>query len=357
MQTFRNRLFLPLKFYFDKKARNLHFIFFELTHKCNLNCRHCGSDCTKDGSSNDLPADIVIKTLNEIKTKYEPHRIMVILSGGEPTIYPGMWDLAGEITNLEFSLGMVTNGLNWDKETIKKAKESRFHSITVSIDGLEESHNWLRGNVSSFRKAKNALKMILDTPEIYKKDVITCVNKRNIKELDKIYQMLKETGLKRWRLTSVDPIGRAGKDPDLFLEPEDFVKLLGKIREFRNRKEMQVMYGDNGYFGPCYENEVRPRPFFCSAGINVAGIMVDGAILACPNIDRKFSQGNIYKDSFIDVWENRFKPFTDRSWKKTGKCSDCSEWSLCQGGPMHLWKHDEKTLSLCHFKDLIEKKR
>ncbi|HQJ61571.1 MAG TPA: radical SAM protein, partial [bacterium] len=209
MQTLRNRTFLPLKFYFDKKVRKLNFIFFELTQKCNLSCVHCGSDCNKDNNSADLPADVILKTLIDVKKKYDSHNITIVLSGGEPTIYPGVWDLGKKIIDLEFPWGMVTNGLSWDEKTIKKAKESRMHSVTVSIDGLEENHNWFRGNPKSFRKAKNALKMILETPEIYKKDVVTVINRRNLNELDDIYEMLKKMGLKRWRLTGVDPIGRA----------------------------------------------------------------------------------------------------------------------------------------------------
>lgn len=353
MQTLRNRTFLPLKFYFDKKVRKLNFIFFELTQKCNLSCVHCGSDCNKDNNSADLPADVILKTLIDVKKKFDSHKITIVLSGGEPTIYPGVWDLGKKIIDLEFPWGMVTNGLSWDEKTIKKAKESRMHSATVSIDGLEENHNWFRGNPKSFRKAKNALKMILETPEIYKKDVVTVVNRRNLNELDDIYEMLKKMGLKRWRLTGVDPIGRAKDNPDLFLKPDEYVKFMEKIKELRNRREIDLMYACNGYMGPFYENDIRSRPFFCMAGINVAGVMVDGSILACPNIDRKLSQGNIYNDSLVDVWENKFKPFIDRSWKKTDICSDCSEWKMCEGGPMHLWNYEEKTLSLCHYKDLI----
>ena len=355
MQTLRNRTFLPLKFYFDKKIRKLNFIFFELTQKCNLNCIHCGSDCKKDNNTDDLPAEIILKTLEDVKKKYDSHKITIILSGGEPSIYPGVWELGKKMIDLEFPWGMVTNGLAWDEKTLEKAKESRMHSVTVSVDGLEESHNWFRNNPKSFRKAVNALKMFVKTPEIYKKDAMTCVHRKNLRELDEMYSMLKDMGLKRWRLTPVDPIGRAKNNPDLFLKPDEFIEFLEKIKEFRSKRGMEVRYACNGYLGPDYEYEVRPRPFFCMAGINVAGVMVDGSILACPSIDRRFSQGNVYEGSLVDIWENKFEPFIDRSWKKTDKCVNCSEWNLCQGGPMHLWNPDNKTLTLCHYKDIIAK--
>ena len=79
--------------------------------------------------------------------------------------------------------------------------------------------------------------------------------------------------------------------------------------------------------------------------------MVNGDILACPNINRRFRQGNIHRDTFVDVWESRFQAFRDRSWMKSGRCAECDEWSLCQGNGMHLWDFDREEPRVCHFRD------
>lgn len=80
--------------------------------------------------------------------------------------------------------------------------------------------------------------------------------------------------------------------------------------------------------------------------------MVNGDILACPNIDRRFRQGNVHHDSFLDVWENRHEPFRDREWMRVGRCAACSEWRHCQGNSFHLWDLDRNESKLCHFRDL-----
>jgi len=90
--------------------------------------------------------------------------------------------------------------------------------------------------------------------------------------------------------------------------------------------------------------------FFCRAGINVAGIMVNGDILACPNIDRRFTQGNIRSDSFLDVWEYGYEAFRDRNWMKTGPCETCEEWAMCQGGCFHLRDYETRQTKLCHVR-------
>ena len=80
-----------------------------------------------------------------------------------------------------------------------------------------------------------------------------------------------------------------------------------------------------------YETEVRDGFFFCRAGINIASVLVDGSISACPNIDREFAQGNIYNDNFMDVWENRFDIMRNRKWMKTGICKNCKMFKWCRG--------------------------
>jgi radical SAM protein with 4Fe4S-binding SPASM domain len=83
--------------------------------------------------------------------------------------------------------------------------------------------------------------------------------------------------------------------------------------------------------------------------------MVNGDILACPNIDRRLKQGNIVRDSFTEVWESGFKEFRDRRWMKTGECGNCSEWKYCKGNSFHLWDIDSGKPKLCHFTQFIKK--
>jgi len=341
---------LPLH---QKSARKLHelkYIFFELTHKCNANCLHCGSDCIKDSETPDLRQDAILKVLEEIKDHYDSHRITVVLSGGEPLCYPDVFKLGRRITGLEYPWGMVTNGYAWTYQKIQEAKRAGLQTITVSLDGLEEDHDWLRGHKNSFRRAVGTIEMLVKNRFWQAMDVVTCVNRRNIQKLDELYEFIKNLGVERWRLFTISPIGRAVCQPDLFLDQQEFVFLMDRIRELKKRKEIFLNYSESGYLGPKLELCVRDQQYFCRAGINVAGIMVNGDILACPNIDRRFKQGNIYRDSFVDVWESKYQIFRDRSWMRVAECEKCSEWKFCQGNSFHLWDVDNNCTKLCYCK-------
>ncbi len=338
-----------------RKLHELKYIFFELTNSCNLACLHCGSDCVKDSAIPNLPAESVLKVLAEIKTKYNSHNITVVLSGGEPLCYPNVFELGKKIYELEFPWGMVTNGYAWNIQRIKDAMTSGMQTVTVSLDGLEEDHNWLRGKKDSFKKAINAIALFVKNPFYQVMDVITCANKRNLNSLDKIYDLLKNLGVKRWRLFTIAPIGRAVKYPELFLDRDEHKLLFDKIIEYRTKTDIIVNYAEADYIGVEYEKKIREFYYFCQAGISIAGIMVNGDILACPNIDRRFKQGNINSDSFVEVWENKYQVFRDRSWMKTGQCETCKEWNFCRGNSFHLWSIDENKTKICHYKFVNDK--
>lgn len=105
------------------------------------------------------------------------------------------------------------------------------------------------------------------------------------------------------------------------------------IRFSRKEGKIHVSYGCEGFLGN-YEAEVRDSIFQCNAGINTASVLADGAISGCPSIRANFHQGNIYKDDFIDIWNNEFKPYRNRQWAKKGnarivRCSVIAKATGC----------------------------
>lgn len=63
----------------ETKRHELNYLFWECTIRCNLNCRHCGSDCSKDSSYKDMPLDDFLKALDTIESPSE--NFTVVLTG------------------------------------------------------------------------------------------------------------------------------------------------------------------------------------------------------------------------------------------------------------------------------------
>ena len=95
--------------------------------------------------------------------------------------------------------------------------------------------------------------------------------------------------------------------------------------------------------------EVRDGCYFCRAGINVASVLVDGSVSACPNIDSRYSQGNIYKNRFLDIWNNQFDIMRRRGWMRTGICKQCEVFKWCEGNGMHLRDFETKNVLCCQY--------
>lgn len=293
-----------------------------------------------------MPKEDFLKVLDRINEHSHDH-ITVIITGGEPLVRKDIEECGFEIRKRGFRWGIVANGYAYTKERHISLLNAGMGSITLSFDGLSDTHNWLRNNPTSFERAANALQLISSSPRLTS-DVVTCVNKQNISQLEDIYQLIQLNGGKAWRLFTITPIGRAKDNEDMVLNADEFTYLMEFIRMKRKSGGMHIKFSCEGYVGR-YEGEVREGYFFCRAGVNVASVLIDGSIGACPNIDRSFAQGNIYKDNFMDVWNNRYRLYRNRDWTKTGQCASCKEYKYCKGNGIHYWTGDRSNVLTCHY--------
>ena len=295
-----------------------------------------------------MPADDFLRAIDQIKGIIDPNNTMIVLTGGEALVRKDIENVGVQLYKRGFPWGIVTNGMLLNESRLNSLLNSGLRSITVSLDGLEKSHNWLRENPNSFNNALSAIKLVSKMPDL-RYDVVTCVTRKNINEIGQICDFLIDLGIREWRIFTIFPVGRAKENAHLQLEPKEFKGLFDFIKQTRQEKRIKLNYGCEGFLG-AYEHEVRDNLFYCSAGINTASILADGSISACPSLRDNFIQGNIYQDDFADVWENRYLKFRNRDWTKTGLCSNCKFYKYCEGNGMHL--RDEKTgeLLFCHLK-------
>lgn len=330
-----------------KREHPLQQLFWECTLRCNVHCRHCGSDCRQAVSTPDMPRKDFFRVLDGIAQKTDPRKVFVIISGGEPLMREDL-ELCGRgIHDRGFPWGMVTNGLYLTTERFHKLKGAGLCSMAISLDGLEDSHNWLRCHKQSFEMADQALDLLVADGSI-KFDAVTCVNQKNYDQLPQLRDYLIGKGVKDWRLFPIFPVGRAAKDPMLQVSNEQFRHVLDFIRQTRKEGRIHANYSCEGYIGS-YEGDVRDWMFRCAAGITVGSVLIDGSICACTSIRSNYSQGNIYKDDFWEVWQNRYQVFRDHSWMKKDECKDCRHWRYCEGNGMHL-RDSEGRLLVCHMK-------
>jgi radical SAM enzyme (rSAM/lipoprotein system) len=298
-----------------------------------------------------MPGEDFLKVLDSITPHVNPHKTMVVLTGGEPLMRKDLEKCGEEIYKRGYPWGMVTNGFGLTAERFNSLLKAGLRSITISLDGLNpETHDWFRGKSGSWEKAIQAIERVVATGDLMY-DIVTCVNKRNIDDLEAIRDLFISKGVKRWRLFTVFPKGRAKDNPLLQLSKQDFIRLMEFIKQTRKEGKIKASYGCEGFLGD-YELEVRDSPFFCQAGIHIGSVLVDGSISACPSLRADYIQGNIYTDDFWTVWNGRYQNMRDRSWTRTGKCATCKSYKYCEGNGLHLRDENSGELLCCHMEML-----
>jgi radical SAM protein with 4Fe4S-binding SPASM domain len=328
-----------------KSSHVLRYLFWECTLGCNLSCRHCGSRCSPDVPRDaDLPGDEVKRIFREIAEDFDASKITLAVTGGEPLTRPDLFDVMADVGRLGFWWGIVTNGVLVTDAVVARMRATGMKTVAVSIDGDAEAHAALRGSVRAYERAMAGLQRLIKRGGFLDcVEVVTVVYSGNVDRLEAMYDRFHGLGVGRWRLLAIDPIGRM-KDPanqHLLLSGEQLGRLLEFIAARRQSGPMPITYEESGFLGLKYEKRVRDEYFYCPAGIEIASILHDGAISACPSLERRLIQGDARSERFSEVWEHRFQPFRDRRFTHgNAPCLGCKWWKHCEGGSLHLWDWD-----------------
>ena len=341
-----------LRQYKQQLYRNpvLKYLFLELTLRCNEHCRHCGSRCG-DVRTNEMTKEQYFSFLEKIKADF-PQLPMLCITGGEPLLREDFFEIMDYAKKLGYMWGMTSNGTLITPHIAQKLEKVGMKTISVSIDGLEQTHDDFRQSKGGFRKSISGIKNLL-AHDFKAVQVTTVVTKKNIAELEQLCALMCELDVDSWRVINIEPIGRALTLDGYTLDKEDYRYLFSFIRQKR-LKGYPVTYGCQHYLGTDYEKEVRDWYFLCNAGIYVASVMANGDIGACLDIERRKEtiQGNIFKDDFTQVWYNRFQIFRTPLAEKNTECANCLSRPFCDGGAYHSWDYDTNKPLVC-FKNIL----
>ncbi|KAF7788907.1 hypothetical protein PRUB_a2008 [Pseudoalteromonas rubra] len=341
----------------------------EITLKCNLACNHCGSragNARVDELSTSEALDLVAQ-MAELGIKE------VTLIGGEAFMRPDWLEIAAEITKKGMKATMTTGGYGISLGTAKRMKEAGIAAVSLSIDGMERSHDLLRGKQGAWQKCFETIAHLREAGI-----PVGCnsqVNRESIAELPTLYEALLTAGISAWQLALTVPMGNAVENAHILLQPYellDVFPLLAYLSKRGNREGMRVHMGNNiGYFGP-YERLLRepiasdPKWAFsrgCSAGQNAIGIEADGSIKGCPSLPSEaYTGGNIRERTLQDIYQNspelRINDVTtpeDATRHLWGECANCEFAAVCRAGchwTAHVFFGKRGNNPYCHHRAL-----
>ena len=347
-EEFKNRQYESRKLQYKK--HNLSGLFLEVTSRCNARCEHCGSSCGDFIPKDEVKKEVLIAALDDIAKNYDPKKIGLYVTGGEPLVRKDLFEIMDHANKLGFPWGMTSNGMLITQEIVDKMVETNMKTISISLDGPREIHEKFRKVPGSFDNIINGIKMMQKCPSIKTIQITTVCNKRNIRYLDDVYKIVKKLGVKEWRIIQVDPIGRAKNNKEILLEPNELKYMFNYI--LNKRKEdptMNFRYGCGHFLGNDLNIALMENCYFCFTGSRVASILSNGDIFGCPDIERRkeLIQGNINKDSFSYVWKHGFKNYRTVNRTSNSKCKKCPDWKSCGGDAFHTWDFKNNKPNFC----------
>lgn len=355
----------------SKKYHRVSYAVWEITLKCNLACSHCGSRAgqAREKELSTKEALDLVKQLAAVGIKE------VTLIGGEAFLRPDWLEIAQAITEAGMICGMTTGGYGISLEMAQRMRAAGISMVSVSTDGLEATHDSLRGRKGSWKSGARTMSYLKEVGIPF--GCNTQINRLSAPEFPLIYEHIRDAGARAWQIQLTVPMGNAADNADILLQPYELLDLypmLARVTRRAKREGVKVHAGNNiGYYGP-YERLLRGGGnkwgFWqgCGAGLSTLGLEADGAIKGCPSLPTAaYTGGNIRDRSLREVIEQteelRFNlgagtpQGTEHLW---GFCKTCEFAELCRGGctwTAHVFFDRRGNNPYCHHRALKQAKR
>lgn len=223
----------------------------ELTLRCNLSCIHCGSRAGK-ARKDELTTDECLGLVEQLAAL---DVLEVSLIGGEAHLHAGFLEVLRALKLHGIEVGMTTGGRGIDGALARKIADAGLNSVSVSLDGLEATHDALRGLSGSFASAISALDAFRAAGVFV--SVNTQINRANYREVPELLELLISYGARAFQIALTVAMGRAADHPHVLLQPYDLLEVYPIIAGLKRRRDeagVRMWPGNNiGYFGP-YES-------------------------------------------------------------------------------------------------------
>ena len=172
----------------------------QLTDRCNLRCSYCYAEAGRGAS--ELTVDRWVELLHLL---YERGLRSLVLSGGEPLLYPGFLELLTEIRG-RFIIEVNTNGSLLDKNALDAIVAADLKAVQVSLDSASpEVHDRHRGD-GSWRRAYLAIQRLREAQVSTR--VAMTVHRGNADSVAAVKQLADGLGASFYA-APVKPVGRA----------------------------------------------------------------------------------------------------------------------------------------------------
>jgi radical SAM protein with 4Fe4S-binding SPASM domain len=289
-------------------------VYFELTAKCNLNCRYCFNRTFKRNS--EVPLSFWLSLVASL-----PPLATITLFGGEPTLHPHVIEVIRAIGEREHKLILFTNGVNLNDDVIRALAGSTNPCVKISLDGPPAVHDLVRGS-GNFEHVCATIKRVRENGIPV---VVKAVKSRFLlPEAVRLMEILAQLDVQQVGFGDMILYGNASRYADERPAPSEELEVFGNIEASAKRLSLEILDHDD-YTDPMVNT--------CGCGDNLLYIRSDGMVSGCTVLSEKYSRDCASvppptKEGWVALLPSEFQALGYLS----PVCSRCPLVNVCMGG-------------------------
>ena len=310
-----------------------------ITDWCDQRCKHCYIFSeNEDKCLLDMPYRKMMKVIKSCEDMCEKiNRLPYFyITGGDPILHKDFWRLLEVLKEKNIPFTILGNPFHLTDEICKKLKEYGCEKYQMSIDGLRETHNYIRKK-GSFDETLEKIKCINKAG--ITSVIMTTVSGTNINEIPKIIDIVVENNVDVFAFARYCP---TSEEKDVGIAPLEYRELLDKCyKKFGEYKDSKTYFNMKDHLWNLYLyeegifkiDETLDKSLIydgCHCGSSHFTILPNGDLYACRRMESKV--GNIFEKEIYDVWTskemNEYRKYNDFE-----KCSKCELHRFCRGCP------------------------
>ena len=297
-----------------------------VTYRCNARC----SMCNRYKAPSKPEEEISVETIRKLPTMYFTN-----VTGGEPFIRADLPEIVRALYERSERIVVSTNGF-FTERIVALAKEFPRIGIRISIEGLEETNNEIRGLPDGYRRGYQTLKTLR---EMGMKDVGfgMTVQDRNAPDLVPLYDISNEMGMEFATASlhnSFYFVESKNIIRDRPMVARNFENLVNKLLKSGSPKKWFRAYFNHGLINYIYG---QPRLLPCDMSFDTFFIDPYGDVMPCNGTKGKEVMGNLNRQTWNELWNS---PEAEEVRRKVRRC-DRNCWMIGSVSPAmrkYIWK-------------------
>ena len=264
-----------------------------VTYRCNARC----TMCNRYKAPSTPEEEISIETIKKL-----PEMYFTNITGGEPFIREDIKEIVRELNKKSDRIVISTNGFFTDK-IIDLCKEFPNVGIRISIEGLEETNNAIRGLDDGFNKGVGTLKKLVEMghPDV---GFGMTVQDANAKDLVPLYKISDEMNME-FATASLHNSFYFVESNNIIHDREmvakNFEELVNELLKSNSPKKWFRAYFNHGLINYIYS---QPRLLQCDMAFDTFFIDPYGDVMPCNGTKEKEVMGNLNTQTWEELWNS-----------------------------------------------------